>query len=62
MKVKQLIEQLQNLNSETAVKVLKANPNKGYSGLLHPIENITTVIDQDTNKGFYVLEIIEKNE
>jgi hypothetical protein len=61
MKVKQLIEKLQNLDQNGELMLFirdKKRPRLG-SGIITPIKDISifTSVDQDSNEGSYALEI-----
>ncbi|WP_017435129.1 hypothetical protein [Saccharococcus caldoxylosilyticus] len=55
MKVKELIEKLQGLEQDVEVRI---NLLKGVRPFgTRPIKEITPVIDQDTNRLFYVIDV-----
>lgn len=56
MKVKDLIDILQDCDSEAEIRVLFPLPNRPIGGHLEPIFNITSSTDQDTNQMHYVID------
>lgn len=57
MKVKKLIEMLNELDQELEITVLEKIPNRPYGGgSMKPIHEVTIVYDQDTNIPQYVIK------
>lgn len=59
MKVKELVDLLKECDPELEIKVLVPLPNLPLGGRIEPIHSIDIVIDQDTNKASYVIDIGE---
>ncbi|MEY8739002.1 hypothetical protein NQZ71_21050 (plasmid) [Niallia taxi] len=57
MKVKELIEILQDCDPDTDINVLLHLPNRPYGGgILEPIHTVKPIVDQDTNKVNYFID------
>lgn len=56
MKVKELIQILNQCDSNAEISVLFPLPNRPTGGTLEPIFNIKPFIDQDSNETHYVID------
>ncbi|MFS0560928.1 hypothetical protein AB1K91_09325 [Terribacillus sp. 179-K 1B1 HS] len=56
MKVNEMIEMLKNCDPDSEIKVLFPLPNRPTGGQLENVYNVKSVIDQDSNKTFYVID------
>ena len=66
MKVKELIEKLEELNPEIELELFTRDPKRPTlgTGFVHKIQDVEfeRIVDQDTNKAYYAMEIMVKKE
>jgi len=62
MKVKDLKLMINKLSEDADIKICvnMINLQGNYRGILKEIDDISTVIDQDTNKGRFVINTVEE--
>ena len=59
MKVSELISKLQSLDPDATIRVVVPIEGRPYGGFLKEVGEITETFDQDTNKMFYTIELVD---